>query len=98
MNPELRRNLWLELAPKRVLAMVLIIGLIVVMVTPWQRSDRSWVLYFIALAFGVGYGPHLAAQSVIGEVVQRTWDAQRASALSAWQMTLSKILGGTAFA
>ncbi len=98
MNPELRRNLWLELAPKRVLAMVLIIGLIIVMVTPWQRSDRSWVLYFIALAFGVGYGPHLAAQSVISEVVQRTWDAQRASALSAWQMTLGKILGGTAFA
>ena len=30
--------------------------------------------------------------------MQRTWDAQRASALSAWQMTLGKIIGATAFA
>ncbi len=98
MNPELRRNLWLELAPKRVLAMVLIVGLIIVMATPWRHPDGSWVLYMLALALGVGYGPHLAAQSVVSEVAQRTWDAQRASALSAWQMTIGKILGATSFA
>lgn len=89
MNPELRRNLWLEFTVHRAL---LVPGLIVAIA--FVGRD---VLGPLAAAGFVGltgiWGARQAALSVIDEVRERTWDIQRMCALEPWTMTWGKLLG-----
>ncbi len=100
MNPELRRNLWLQFSPGRLLLAPLCLGLILVSV--WIIAFHVYnvvallsqgAYYLLALLWGTRRAGDLMAE----EVAQRTWDAQRMSALGAWQMTWGKLLGGTSY-
>lgn len=100
MSPELRRNIWLEFTPSRVILMTSVLGLVALAV--YLISGR----HFTALApIGVaGYifitifwGSRNAARSVIGEIRERTWDFQRLSAVSPVSMTVGKLIGATSY-
>ena len=99
MNPELLRNLWLELAPRRV---ALLVGFLVLAFFAaglpggfeYGPSVVARWLYYLIVVF---WGTRNAALSVVGEIRDRTWDAQRLSSLGAWSMTWSKLFGSTAF-
>lgn len=101
MNAEFRRNLWLELSTHRLVALPVALALVLALVhamsdDPWDSvaATSAW----IAAAFlGIG-GVRRAAGSVGDEMRARTWDAQRMSALGAWQMTWGKLAGCAAFA
>ncbi len=99
MNPELLRNLWLEITPQRLAAMPAV--LFILFGTVWLSEgigdlpDAAW---WTGIAIGVIWGARQAAGAVMGEVAARTWDAQRASALSPAQMALGKLFGATAYA
>ena len=99
MNPELLRNLWLEITPQRLAAMPAVLGL--VFAAFWLTEGRSSVpgnAQWIGLAIGIVWGARQAAGAVAGEIADRTWDSQRASALTPWQMTWGKLVGATAYA
>lgn len=104
MNPELQRNLWLELGPMRLIMMPAVLGLIFAAVwTGWDfgSSDPlgavagvASALYFFIVVI---WGTWIAARLVTGEIRDRTWDGQRMSAIGPWSMVMGKLLGGTAF-
>jgi len=98
VNPEFRRNLWLQLSwPKIVLTPVLI-G------TVFAVLGSTLGLPFVHLAAGYGFwlaavlwGTRRAADSIAEEASGATWHSQRMSSLDAWAMTWGKLLGATAF-
>lgn len=99
MNPELLRNLWLEITPQRLVAMPAVLFLIfgAVLLSDGREAlpDAAW---WTGLAIGVLWGARQAAGAVMSEVAGRTWDSQRASALTPAQMGLGKLFGATSYA
>jgi hypothetical protein len=101
-NPELRRNLWLEITPHRMLLMPLLLGLVFVMVGMLAKPpDVSRNLAIAGLGgfmlISFGWGTQLAAKAFSDELAERTWDWQRLSAISPWTITWGKLFGATAF-
>lgn len=100
MNPELQRNLWLEITPHRlalVPAVIVASAALVHAIDPTNTAVRSLsVLAFMLLA--VLWGARLAANSVLEEAREHTWDIQRMAALSPWSMTWGKLFGATVMA
>lgn len=99
MNPELRRNLWLEATPARAMMTIVVLFLLVLAASlAAGRDEAADSCLWMAAALGVLWGPRLAAQSLLGEIAANTWDMQRAGALSGWQMAIGKLAGSTAIA
>jgi hypothetical protein len=98
MNPEFRRNVWLELAPLRlvVLVAVLLLTFFAAALTEGLAGPGSvarWAYYFLVVVWGT----RNAARSVVGEMRDRTWDGQRLSSLKASTMVWGKLFGSTVF-
>ncbi len=98
MNPEFRRNVWLELAPLKlvVLAAVLLFAFFSAALTEGFTGPGSvarWCYYFLVVVWGT----RSAARSVVGEMRDRTWDSQRLSSLKASTMMWGKLFGSTVF-
>ena len=99
-NPEFQRQLWLNWRPSLALWTLLLCSLILAL--PLVLSDAHERLASLGLTavFGLwasttGYASVLAARSLSEEVRQHTWDWQRLSALTPWQMAWGKLLGAT---
>jgi hypothetical protein len=102
MNPEFKRNLWLEISPTRLLLMAGVLGLIFTITWFAGPADyRSTSLTGVAQGvYGVivgVWGSFKTGRSVSDEIRERTWDFQRLSALSPMAMTLGKLFGATAY-
>ncbi|MBI5696200.1 MAG: hypothetical protein HZC51_10795 [Nitrospirae bacterium] len=101
MNPELKRNLWLELTPHRLAGMPLVLFAIFFLAASLDKTEAAKaisgvsVVLFIALV--VLWGTRQAAESVNEEVRDHTWDGQRMSSIGPWDMTWGKLLGSTVF-
>ena len=101
MNPELQRNLWLELSVHRLLATPAIIALVSVLIVMNGEGHGYTVLATVAGYAGlalVAWGSKLAADGIGDEARGRTWDAQRLTSIGPWQMTYGKLVGATVFA
>lgn len=102
MNPELRRNLWLEVSMHRLIAMPAVLGMGFLVVAsindlPWQQRV-SWAALTVYFVLTLYWGTRLAADAISDEVRGKTWDLQRMSALGPWYMTWGKLFGATVFA
>src|SRR5258706_424724 len=101
MNPEFRRNLWLELTPHRLIAMPLLLVLVLALVYYLTDAGKHESVATAAAVMAGGllavWGARSAGESVIEEVRARTWDAQRMSAIGPWAMTWGKLFGAAAF-
>lgn len=101
-NPELRRNLWLEITTHRLLAMPVVLGLAFLVTAALDKPNAvehaGWLGLGGFVLLTVLWGSRLAANSIIDEMVDKTWDWQRLSILSPWTMTWGKMFGSTAFA
>ncbi|HLY56928.1 MAG TPA: hypothetical protein VKS60_15295 [Stellaceae bacterium] len=98
VNPELQRNLWLELSATRLVAMP--VALAVLLGGAYAIADAETAVSatrFVLAALLLFWGSRLAADGFGEEVTTRTWDNQRLSAASAWSMTLGKLAGGTSY-
>ena len=99
MNPEFQRNLWLELAPRRMILMIVLLALAFLAVALGGSKDftvggaAEWLFYLIVVVWGT----RNAATAVVGEIRDRTWDMQRLSSLTPGEMTWGKLLGSTIF-
>lgn len=103
MNPELRRNLWLEFSLHRLLAMPAAIALGALLMFATNEPVDARVAVATAAAFGfvalvMLWGTQLAGSSVLDEARAKTWDAQRMSAIEPWAMTWGKLAGAPSFA
>jgi hypothetical protein len=107
-NPELQRYGWLEFSLHRLVAMPVVLGIILFIALQSDEnskiSDIPAVYTYTSYIFGtiffllVGlWGGHKAAESVIEEINDNTWDFQRLSSLSPWQLTIGKWLGSTSY-
>jgi len=99
MNPEFERNLWLELTPGRMLVMAGVLALYFFAAAlvggAWTGPGEAarWAYYLIVVLWGT----RNAAQSVVGEIRDRTWDGQRLSSLPAGSMMWGKLFGSTLY-
>lgn len=101
MNPEFRRQLWLQFTATRLalLPALLLTCFTAVFLsaneTPARYLAIAGALLFAGLVWGMG--TLAAGASVIDEVTDRTWDQQRMSAMQPWAMTWGKLAGATAY-
>ncbi|MBK8801011.1 MAG: hypothetical protein IPN71_02945 [Fibrobacteres bacterium] len=101
-NPELRRNLSLELTAGRLLwtpAFLLVaVGLCFLPDQPVKDLVQiaQWVVVGLWMVGGMVWGGLRAAQSVRSERTERTWDSQRLTAMSAGEFAVGKVFGATA--
>lgn len=101
INPELRRNLWLELTPVRLIGMPLVLGAIFFL--SWLGDDHRFgngvkgvaISLFIALTYL--WGARQSAESIISEIRERTWDWQRLSSIPPWALAWGKLAGSTIY-
>lgn len=99
MNPEFRRLVSIEFQGYRSIALPMVLG--GTFVSAYLANGRELdpgtafiaVLAYFALVFI--WGTRQAAESVPHEINANTWDTQRMSALSAWDMVWAKLLGAT---
>lgn len=105
MNPELRRNLWLELSPQRMLLTAAVLGIIFLFtytldtqLLTEHASFTEWIAVSVGGVILVFFGMRNAGSAVSSEIQARTWDFQRTSSLGAWSMTWGKLLGSTSYA
>ena len=98
MNPELKRNILIEITPQRLLAMPLILGLIFAAAWALEKTEgliittevMFWLLIYL-------WGTRKAAGAFDSEMANNTWDSQRLSALTAGQIVRGKMFGSTSF-
>lgn len=98
MGPEFRRNLWLELTPRRIVFMVGILALVFFAAavsgpsyTPYSAAETIYYLIVVI------WGARNAGLSIVGEIRDHTWDLQRLSSVSASEMTWGKLFGSTIY-
>lgn len=98
MNPEFIRNVWLELTPRRmtIMAVLLILAFLASEGSPGLMSSGSIAqnLFYLIVVL---WGTRNAALSVVGEIRDRTWDSQRLSSIGPGAMTVGKLFGGTIY-
>lgn len=97
-QPELQRQLWLEFSPTRLLGMPAVLALVFAALGVGGALALASAAQTGFLLIVWAYGARLASSSLLDEVAEGTWDAQRLSSLTPWQLTAGKLFGGTAFA
>lgn len=103
MNPEFRRQLWLQFSPTRLvlLPLLLLAGFAAIGLSLSGLDRIAQALAFTGAALFCllvwGMGTLAAGASVIDEILERTWDQQRMSAMQPWAMTWGKLAGATAY-
>ena len=97
MNPELQRNLWLEVTLHRLILVpvVILAGAALLRAIDPSGAVLNNVAIVGFLVTTMVWGARQAANSVLEEARTHTWDIQRMCALSPWRMTWGKLLGAT---
>lgn len=103
MNPEFRRQLWLQFSTTRLVLMpaLIVLGSLAVALSAGQEQIGESLFVAAQVAFLVvvyGMGTNAAGASIQDEIQERTWDQQRMSAMRPWAMTWGKLLGATSYA
>lgn len=102
ISPEFQRNIWLELSSGRLIMMPLILGgcffLSYVADDYALASKTAATAKTLFILITLVWGTKLSSESVMNEVRDHTWDWQRMSVLTPWDLTLGKLLGATIYA
>ncbi|MFP4423025.1 MAG: hypothetical protein ACLFRG_21025 [Desulfococcaceae bacterium] len=103
-NPEILRRVWLEMNPARVICLALILPAVYVLAYlvadgyhEFLSVCRDISLIGIVVLPGI-WGTRLVVEALTEEIRGRTWELQRMTPLSPWQMTLGKLIGGPIYA
>ncbi|MGH9714909.1 MAG: hypothetical protein ACRD5M_16565 [Candidatus Acidiferrales bacterium] len=104
-NPELIRNLRIQLRPKRMVVAAIITGVVSLIVLPalWPNAGSSDMGYLASVlimqSVTILIGGGIACmQSVSREKEQNTFDYQRITRLSPLELTIGKVLGAPSMA
>lgn len=101
-NPELKRNIWLEMQSNRLLIMPFVITLIYVFFffTAGAENLAEVFIYPSLVIYGILvfiWGNRQASEAVISEVNDETWSFQRMTSIGPWQMAIGKLFGSTIY-
>lgn len=100
-NPELRRNLWLELTPHRLVGMPLVLAGLFLLAYLFDGrvfgSKVASLAIFLFVLLTILWGTRQASEAVVSELRDHTWDGQRMSVIGPWSMTWGKLFGATAY-
>lgn len=94
INPEFKRNLWLQFSLHRAFVTPVLLGLTFLVVNVEELPKLGAVLFMGIVWF---WGARTVTASVMDEFRDKTWDQQRMSALQPWTMTWGKLFGATSF-
>ncbi|HTT85014.1 MAG TPA: hypothetical protein VMF67_16170 [Rhizomicrobium sp.] len=99
MNAEFQRNVWIELTPRRLILMVVLLGLAfaasaIAGGTEYDVASTARLLFYVIVAV---WGSRNAALAVVGEIRDRTWDMQLLSSITPGAMTWGKLFGSTIY-
>ncbi len=101
INPEFRRNVWVQFNWTRLLAaplLTVIVCYAFLLITDHDYRMLQKIAEFVGGSVIVGlWGTRRAADSLAEEVSGGTWESQRMSGLGAWQMTWGKLIGSASF-
>ncbi len=97
-NPELQKNIWLELNTQRLVLMPVIILILLFLSFLRAEDTRDAGILRSVCYSGVTiiltlWGSKVAHDNIISEYNERTWDWQRTSALTPWQLLVGKLFG-----
>ena len=97
-NPEFQRQLWLNWRPAQLAWSLLLTALLLAAPLALARPDNRLHTLLVSALLGMwaaaaGLGSVLAGGGLNEEARQHTWDWQRLSALTPWQMAWGKLLG-----
>jgi hypothetical protein len=101
MNPEFRRQLWLNVSVGRVVALPFVLTLLFILIgvtNDWKRDSIAYWALCIGSTCSALLGGAAAVESLAIEARGRTWDWQRLSGVGAWNMTWGKLFGSTLLA
>jgi hypothetical protein len=100
INSEFQKNIWSELSSYKIVVMTLTIIAIYFLIALSSLNalviiQNSSVWMFFAIS--VVWGARQASESILNELIDHTWDGQRMSILTPWQLTWGKIFGSTLY-
>ena len=98
LNPELQRNLWLELSTARLLSMAFILGLIFLLCSMANARAVAMVALGMFGLLTILWGSGMASDAILDEVREHTWDMQKMTSINPWEMCWGKLFGGTIYA
>ena len=99
-NPELQRNIWLQMSWGRLLVAPLLLGILLAAVIaateppPQSMVEATRWLFVLLMAL---WSTRRVADALAEEIGGGTWEGQRMSGLSAWSMLWGKLIGGAIF-
>ncbi len=101
VNSEIQKYYWQGFSLQRRLAMplvILAIAFIIFITNEYQpfSAVKSFAYYGYYIVVFL-WGGYQAAHAVVEEVKENTWDNQRLSSISPWQLTIGKLLGSTLY-
>jgi len=101
VNPEFQRQLWLQFSTTRLVVLpALLWACFVAIGLSGTDKPLAALAFSAATLFGLlvwCMGTLAAGASVMDEILERTWDQQRMSAMQPWAMTWGKLAGASAY-
>ena len=102
-HSELRRQLWLEITPQRLLALPAILTLLLLTLFLTVNDNAFWKsLSYCSLSgfviFTVFWGGKQVGDAMSDEFTEATWDTQRIGGLDALEMCVGKLFGAACYA
>jgi hypothetical protein len=99
VNPELAKNIWLELSPQRLVTMPAILLLFVFLIfsldnggeNPWETIHYFSFYGFIII--GILWGMKSSSDAILDEYNEKTWDWQKMSSIGPWKLAVGKLFG-----
>lgn len=99
-NAEFQRQLWMRWRPSTWLWSLGLVALVLAVPLAISSAEEALQNLGLVAIFGVWgaaliYGSVLTTQSLSDEAQENTWDGQRLSALTPWQLAWGKLLGAS---
>ena len=99
LNPEFRRQLWLQISATRLILAPVVIAIVVALLASTEPTTSAihgtaWIALSLAVLF---WGTSVVGTSIRDEITGRTWNQQRMSRLTPWQLTSGKLFGATSY-
>lgn len=102
VNPEFHRHIWLNFSPFRLITMPIVLALTIYLFSNY--TEQIWQIaiffpavwtYFVVIFL---WGNYEAASTSSKEIGLNTWDFQKMSSISPWELTIGKLFGATSYA
>ena len=99
LSPEFRRQLWLQISATRLVLAPVVIAIVVALLASTEPTTTAihgtaWFALSLAVLF---WGTSVVGTSIRDEITGRTWNQQRMSRLTPWQLTSGKLFGATSY-